>query len=140
MLFRSRFIGAWLRPRMQLPMGFGDATRKRFADEANAGQEITRQQLRDDQQLLARYQAWWFGKRVQFLAAMRNYLRENGVEDAMILFTAASGEPGVPFDTWEPLLVTDDVAGWKQRLSTSANEKDRKVRPISIADVVSTDL
>jgi hypothetical protein len=132
----AHFVGAWLRPRSQLPMGFGDATRARFAKEANDGKEITRQQLIDDPALLKKYETWWFGKRRQFLVAMRDYLRSNGIKDATILYTTAAGEPGVSFHTWDTYLVTNDVEGWKKRLAASDNPADQKVTPISVAEVI----
>lgn len=133
---KANFLGAWLRPRSQLPMSFADATRKRFADEVNNGREVTKQQLREDAALLAKYEAWWYGKRRDFLAAMRDYLRENDVNDAMMLFTACPAEPGVSFPTWDPILVTDDVAKWEQRLRASSIEKEQKTTVLSVADVV----
>lgn len=133
---KAKFVGAWIRPRSQLPMSFSDSTRKRFADEANNGTEITRQQLRNDPKLLASYKAWWFEKRRQFLVAMRDYLRENGVEGAIVLFTAAPGEPGVSFPTWDPIFITDSVETWQKRLSASEDEKDRKTQVLSINDVI----
>jgi hypothetical protein len=134
------FVGAWLRPRSQIPVGFGDATRARFAAEANAAQAVTRQQLRDDPKLLARYMQWWFGKRQQFVVAMRDYLREKGVDEALVLYTTAAGEPGVPFATWSPMMVCDDVPGWQKRLKASSNERDQKTEVLSVDDVVSRDL
>ncbi len=137
---KAAFVGAWLRPRSQLPMGFGDATRKRFAEEANNGQPVTRQQLQDDQQLYERYRQWWLGKRRDFLIACRDYLRESGIDDATIFYTAHPGEPGVPFPTWDPLMVTDDVEGWKQRLAATGYEKDAKIQPLSVREVVEKNL
>lgn len=133
---KAKFVGAWIRPRSQIPMSFADATRKRFADEANDGTEITRQQLRKDPKLLERYKQWWYEKRRQFLVAMRDYLRENGIDDATILFTANPGEPGVSFPTWDPILVTDNAETWKKRLAESSDEKDKKTTVLSIDEVV----
>lgn len=137
---KAKFIGAWMRPRSQIPMGFGDATRKRFAEEANNGVEVTRKQLRDDPELLARYKQWWYEKRRQFLVAMRDYLRENGVEDAIMLYTAHAQEPGVGFVTRDSLMVTDQVDRWQAFLQASPFERDQKLRPVSVQDVVKQDL
>jgi hypothetical protein len=136
----ARFLGAWLRPRAQLPMGFGDVTRKRFADEANNGREITRQQLLEDATLLNRYKEWWFGKRKEFLAAARDYLRENGVEDAMVLFTAVPSEPGVGFPTWDPIMVADKPEPWRKLLGESSDEKEQKMQVWSVQEVVDQNL
>ncbi|CAN5412086.1 hypothetical protein BH10PLA1_BH10PLA1_04750 [soil metagenome] len=137
---KAHFVGAWIRPRSQIPMGFGDATRKRFAEEANDGKAVTRQELIADTNLLGKYKQWWFGKRQQFLVAMRDYLREKGVKDAAMLFTACPSEPGVSFATWQPMMVTDDVPLWKQILADSPEEKDKKTEPVSVQDVVSKGL
>ncbi len=136
----AHFVGAWIRPRSQLPMGFGDSTRARFAKEANNGQAVTRGQLIGDKPLLKKYETWWFGKRRQFLVAMRDYLRSNGIKDATILYTTSPAEPGVSFHTWDGFLVTDDVEGWEKRLAASGNPADKKITPISIADVISKNM
>jgi hypothetical protein len=115
---KAAFAGAWLRPRSQMPIGFGDATRTRFAKEANAGKSVTRAQLIEDRELLNRYYAWWYGKRRQFLVAMRDHLRQSGVDSrATILFTADPSEPGTSFPTFEKQFVTDDLPSWSTRLT-----------------------
>ncbi|MDX9980822.1 MAG: hypothetical protein RBU25_12425 [Lentisphaeria bacterium] len=118
---RARFAGIWLRPRSQLPVGFGDATRQRFAAEANGGREVTREQLREDAALYARYLAWWQGKRREFLVAMRDYLREQGVADAQVIFTGCAAEPGVGFGSWDARFVTDSPAVWSPILAREAH-------------------
>lgn len=133
---QAEFVGAWMRPRSQWPIGFADSTRNRFAAEANNGREITRQQLREDPALLARYTDWWYGKRRDFLAALRDYLRENGLPEAVILFTAHPGEPGVSFPWWEPTLVTDDPAAWAANAEAVHYSADRKLKILSIEEVV----
>ncbi len=109
---KAKFAGLWLRSRGQMPMGFGDATRERFAKEANGDKKITRRNLIDDKALLAKYESWWFGKRREFLEAMQSYLAQNGVQDPMVLFTAVTSEPGVNFADFEKRFVTDDPAFW----------------------------
>ena len=133
---QAEFVGAWMRPRSQWPIGFADSTRNRFAAEANNGREITRQRLREDPALLARYTDWWYGKRRDFLAALRDYLRENGLPEAVILFTAHPGEPGVSFPWWEPTLVTDDPAAWAANAEAVHYSADRKLKILSIEEVV----
>jgi len=51
---KARFAGIWIRPRSQLPVGFGPETLTRFSAEANKGQSVTRAQLGADQALYAR--------------------------------------------------------------------------------------
>lgn len=109
---KAKFTGIWLRPRGQMPMGFGQPTLDRFATEANGGTKITRKSLIDDKALLSKYEGWWFGKRRQFLDAMRSYLVENGIENPLVLFTAISSEPGVNWADFDKRFVTDDPAFW----------------------------
>ena len=138
---KANFVGAWIRNRAQIPMSFADTTRERFAREANSGEAVTRQALIDDKALLAAYYDWWYGKRRDFLAAMCDHLRENGVDDAMLLYTAAGGEPGVSFPTWEPRMVTDDPAFWEPILAEEAHwERDQPIRRLSVDEVVGGDL
>lgn len=135
---KAKFVGVWLRSRGQMPMGFGDATLGRFAVEANGGAKITRKNLIDDKALLTKYESWWFGKRRQFLDAMRAYLVENGVQDPQLLFTAITSEPGVGFGDWENRFVTDDPAFWTPLLKVQNPKPDAKpvvlVTPQQVAE------
>ena len=110
---KAHFAGIWIRPRSQLPVGFGPNTLKRFSDEAKKGAAVTREQLKADPALYARYIAWWDTKRRDFLVAMRDYLREKGVKDAFVLFTGCAGEPGAGFGDFEPRFITDAPDVWK---------------------------
>lgn len=129
---KAEFVGAWLRPRVsQLPIGFADATRRRFAEEANNNVVPTRHQLSDDPELLEKYYDWWYGKRRDFLVAIRDYLRDNGVEGAEVLYTAHHSEPGPSI--WEAgwgnskALVTDYPEKWAERLQGETYENVRVV-------------
>ena len=138
---KAKFVGAWLRPRSQLPIGFGDSTRERFAQEANQGRAVSRKELIDNEDLLKRYYDWWFGKRRDFLTAMRDHLRASGVDpEAVILFTACAGEPGVSFPSWENRFVTDDVAGWTRMLESPQVSQDKEIHPTLIDDVIRGDM
>ncbi len=110
---KARFVGAWLRPRSQLPVGFGDATRARFAAEANGGVSVTRNQLKSNTTLYNSYLAWWHLKRRDFLSAMRDYLRDEGIEEAQVLFTGCAAEPGVGFPDWTSRFVTERPDLWQ---------------------------
>ena len=133
---QAHFEGIWLRPRGQLPMSFADATRERFARDANAGKRISRAELRSDPALLKRYEDWWFSQRREFLIAMRDYLREQGIADAKVLFTAEASEPGTSFPTWEQRVVTDDPEAWRGILAAPEHRRDYKtVVPISTGRV-----
>ena len=127
---RGNFLGAWLRPRVsQLAIGFADATRQRFGQEANNGKTPTRLELQEDAQLLNRYYDWWYGKRKEFLTSIRDYLRQNGINDAKVLYTTVTGETGPSI--WEPgwgaasAFVTDQPDHWKSQLTGEAYEKFR---------------
>ena len=138
---KAEFVGVWLRPRWQLPMSFADATRERFAKEANGGKAVSRDDLKADKALYARYQDWWFGKRRAFLTAMRDYLAQNGIKQPLVLYTAVGSEPGVSFVGWEPRMVTDDPAFWQPILAEPAHAQgDRKITATSLEEVVKKEM
>lgn len=134
---QARFLGVWLRPRGQLPMGFANATRERFAREANGNKAVSRADLIADPALLRRYEAWWFGKRREFLLGIRDYLRQRGLPEALVLYTTEAGEPGPNFPTWEKRIVTDDVEAWREILAAPEQRPENKpVVPIPVERVV----
>ncbi len=134
---KAQFAGVWLRPRWQLPMSFADATRERFAREANGGKGASRADLIADKALLKRYEDWWFGKRREFLLGIRDCLRQQGLPEAVVLYTTEAGEPGPSFATWEKRIVTDDVEAWKTILSAPEQIRDNKpVVPLTVERVV----
>ncbi len=134
---KAGFLGAWLRPRAQMPMSFADATLARFATEANNGNPVTRKDLIGDQKLMAKYYEWWYGKRREFFVAMRDHLRSAGVNpNALILYTATMGEPGPSFPTWDKIFVTDNVARWTELLKDPAVSLGENLQPIDIGDVI----
>ena len=138
---KAEFIGIWLRPRSQLPISFADATRARFAKEANNDKAVSREELKHDKVLLEKYYGWWHGKRREFLIAMRDYLAANGVQKPLVLYTGEPGEPGAGFPTWEPRLVTDDPAFWQPILSRPEHiNKDTKITALPVEDVVRRNL
>ncbi len=138
---KAQFTGIWLRPRSQLPISFSDATRARFAKEANGDKAVTRDELKADKALLARYYGWWFGKRREFLQAMREYLIANGIRDPLVLYTAEASEPGAYFSGWEPRFVTDDIAFWQPILDEPVHSPDqKKTKALTVSEVVKTDL
>lgn len=105
---RANFIGAWLRPRSAaMPISFSDRCLGLFAAETK--REVpTRKQLQADKALYQAYLDWWHGRRHQFFAAIRDYLRKPEVigDRAMLLFTGDPSEPGRLID--ERGIVTDD--------------------------------
>ena len=102
-------------------MGFADATRARFAREANGGQAgHPRRTHRATRRCCGATKSGGSASGGEFLVAMRDYLRTNGVPEAIVLFTADAGEPGVAFPTWEKRLVTDDVEAWQPHSGRAA--------------------
>jgi hypothetical protein len=138
---KARFAGVWMRPRSQLPVSFADATLKRFSTEANGGRSVTRDQIAKDKVLYGRYIDWWGLKRRSFLTAMRDYLRNNGVDDAVVLFTGCPAEPGVSFASWDPVMVTDNPELWADLLKLKRNQtgKNQTIKPITVTTVVRED-
>jgi hypothetical protein len=95
---RAQFAGAWIRNRVSdMPIGFGDATRARFSEQANGGVAITRADLMNDTALYDRYRAWWIGQRRAFFEQVRDYLHREVGEDLAVLYTPYSGESGPNF-------------------------------------------
>lgn len=131
------FAGAWFRPRpSQMPIGFADATLARFAREANAGQSVTRDQLKADKALIERYYTWWFGKRREFLLGMRDHLRSNGLPNADILLTPDASEPGRSLEGPQTV-VTDDVAALSAVFQSPVH---KKLRALGYNQVVSEEM
>ncbi len=126
----ANVAGVWLRSRSQLPMGFGDGTRERFAKEANDGQAVTREQLKADQALYGKYVAWWQLKRRDFFCGVRDYLRGQGLPDAFVMYTGCPGEPGVGWADWEPRFITDTPAAWEDVLQRPEHKMREQVAPI----------
>lgn len=105
---RANFIGAWLRPRSAaMPISFSDRCLGLFASESKRDVP-TRKQLQADKALYQAYLDWWHGRRHQFFAEIRDYLRKPEVigGTAMLLFTGDPSEPGRLID--ERGIVTDD--------------------------------
>jgi len=138
---KADFAGAWLRPRSQLPVSFATDTLKRFSDEANGGQPVNRDLLKKDRGLYDRYVTWWQVKRRDFLVAMRDHLRKHGVNEAVMLFTGAPGEPGVGFGDFEPRMITDKPEAWRPVLKQEAHkpDNDRKWQVLTPSEVARTD-
>ena len=134
---KAKFAGAWIRPRGQMPVSFSDKALGRFSAEAARDNPVTRATLRDDAPLYAEYIEWWGGKRRDFLAAMRDHLRNNGIEDAMVLLTGCPSEPGVAFHSWDPRMVTDRPDLWKPILQRPEHVGDRgPIVPLTVERVV----
>ena len=130
---KANFIGAWLRTRpSHIPISFADAALFKFAVEANDKVVALREDLQNDPELLQKYYDWWFGKRREFLVAMRDYLRAEVNPDALVMFTAIASEP-VPALPGKQL-VTDDAAAWEAALAE--HEDHQGMTPRTLDDVV----
>lgn len=114
---KARFAGALFRTRpASWPVGFGDATRARFAQEANGGAAVSKDQLRKDKALYEKYITWWHRKRRAFVKELGDYLAAEGVTDAQVLFDGEGSEPG-PDYAGQWALVTDSPDFWKKALT-----------------------
>jgi len=122
-------------------MSFADATRKRFEKETKTGRAISRKDLIADKASLKKYYEWWHDKRRQFLAAMRDHLRTNGIKNATMFFTASAAESGVGFPSWDKRIVTDNPGHWQPILNQPEHilEK-RKITPTQIQEVIRKDM
>ena len=128
------FTGAWIRPRpSHMPVSFSDNALAKFAKEQMNGQTVTREQLRAGGELYDRYLAWWQDQRKAFLVALRDHLRSQIGDDALVFFTADASEPGVPLGGEK--LVTDDVPTWTNILDTLGV----KMKPVPLKQVVAED-
>lgn len=129
---KARFLGAWLRTRpSEMPISFADSALLRFAVEANGRQVATREDLQANEALRQRYYDWWFGKRRDFLVAVRDYLRTQGLPEAVVLFTpeASEGGPTLPGRQF----VTDDPEAWQEALQNHEQTRDFTVTPLERA-------
>lgn len=92
---RAKFVGAMFRTRpAAFPISFSEATRSRFGKEALGGKTPSRDELRKDKSLYAKYLDWWYTKRTAFLDACAKFLRAEGLPDAVVLLDGESSEPG----------------------------------------------
>jgi hypothetical protein len=138
---KARFVGAWLRSRSQMPVSFGKGALERFADEVNHGRPVTRKILQADESLYRSYLDWWHLKRRDFLLAMRDYLRQHGVEDAVVLFTGESSEPGVGFADWTPRFVAESPDLWSTILSRPEHQiRDTSRKLLTVDEIERNEL
>ncbi|MBR1609566.1 MAG: hypothetical protein IJ678_08140 [Kiritimatiellae bacterium] len=135
--YEGMFLGAWMRNRQQVPMGFSDRAVARFAaDEADwlvaHGHDpaaVTRLYIHDrlnekqaewvaengkmDDVLASqywrwgcdiynRYREWWYLRRREFFAEMRDYMTTNGIPGARMFYHSCTAEPGEQWDSWWP--------------------------------------
>ncbi len=136
-----KFAGIWLRPRGQIPVSFAPATIKRFVDEANNGESITKKDLQTDTNLYDKYIEWWELKRKEFLVAMRQYLIDKGLADPIVMFTGDASEPGRGFRTGYPTMVSDKQEIWEKVLEQPEHIKnEQSIKVFSEKDVVEKDL
>ena len=109
---KASFVGAWFRTRSSnWPISFTDAALARFGKEAGGGITPTRSQLETDAALIAKYYAWWFGKRRDFLVHIRDHLRLTQ-PDAAVLFTAYIEEALHVPDPSDLATPNDDTPTW----------------------------
>ncbi len=115
-----KFLGAWFRPRpVQMPISFRDENLSLYNEET--GVSVTRDSLKSNKEDLGKYYDWWFKKRAAFIVSLAQYLRENGLPEAVVLLTTDTSEPGAPLPG--NVLVTDDPETWKPLLAKLYKKK-----------------
>ncbi|MBR1609290.1 MAG: hypothetical protein IJ678_06710, partial [Kiritimatiellae bacterium] len=120
----GKFAGAWLRPRPgEWAVGFGDATRARFAEEANGGRAVSKADLRNDRALYERYVAWWGEKRAAFCEAVRKHLEDGGVKGAIAVLDNDDSESGYGL-SGKGGVYTDDRDFWERAGVTDVTDRD----------------
>ncbi|MBQ9726224.1 MAG: four helix bundle suffix domain-containing protein [Kiritimatiellae bacterium] len=122
--YRGVFLGAWFRNRFQLPMGFSDAAIASFNAERGYHTSrtaiyaaLTNEQARIQAaggaadwnckeqwgpQVYKDYRAWWYGKRRDLFATLRDYLTTNGMPQARVFYHGTQAEPGEQWNGWSP--------------------------------------
>lgn len=130
-----RFVGAWFRTRVaQMPVSFADACLARFATDANGGAPVTREQIKGDAALRARYGEWWLRLRRDFFAGIRDYLRTKVGAGQAVLFTPWAAESGPALPGRNTVVVTDDPEPWADGALTGA--RGQTARTARFATVV----
>lgn len=99
---RGNFVGAWIRNRGGMPVGFSDKTIALFNSET--GRNATRAQIYsngsyEETQLYKDYRAWWYGKRRDQFAAVQAYMAANGLPSAKFFYHSCGAEAGRPKGT-----------------------------------------
>ena len=114
---QANFVGAWIRNRGSMPVSFSDAALADFCrDTGRPVGSVTRTSIlatingssAGDKykylfkfgnqywtDLYTEYRNWWYGKRADWLGAMRDLLAQNGVPNAKVFFTGPAGEVGL---------------------------------------------
>lgn len=111
---KDNMLGVWIRPRpAQMAVGFADATRARFAKEANNGVAVSREDLRKNKALYDKYIKWWGRKRAEFLVGMRDYMAQNGIKNPIAIIDGDTSEPGDGMDNQRGI-ITDDPDYWRE--------------------------
>ena len=106
---KGGFAGVLMRPRPgQWAIGFGDATRARFAKEENGGQAVSRADLKNNKALYDKYIAWFGKRRAQFMDDIRAYLEKGGVKNAVAILENDDSETGYPLKDGGSM-TTDDL-------------------------------
>ena len=95
---RGNFLGAWIRTRGGMPVGFSDKTIALFNSDTD--RNVTRAQIWNngayaDTQLYKAYREWWYGKRRNLLAAVQSHLESGGLPGAKLFYHSTAGEDGI---------------------------------------------
>ncbi len=117
---KGGFLGVLMRPRPgQWAIGFGDATRARFAKEENGGQAVSRADLKNNKALYDKYIAWFGKRRAKFMDDIRKYLEDGGVKNAVAILENDDSETGYPLKDGGSM-TTDDLPFCQAKLPDKA--------------------
>ena len=99
---RGHFVGAWIRNRGGMPVGFSDKTIALFNSETH--RNVTRAEIYNsgayaNTSLYKAYRAWWYAKRRDQFAAVQAYMAANGLPDAKFFYHSCGSEGGRPAGT-----------------------------------------
>jgi len=99
---RGHFVGAWIRNRGGMPVGFSDRTIALF--NAETGRNVTRAQLWNggsyqNTALYKAYRAWWYAKRCDQFAAVQAHMAAGGLPGAKLFYHSCGSEGGRPAGT-----------------------------------------
>jgi len=122
--FRDQFriAGVWLRTRTGAwPVSYTDAAIARFAADANGNWPPPRADFAKDADLRGRYEAWYLGKRSEFLIGLRDDLRR-GYSKAELFVTPWGDDAGPGLSERKRLVVTDVPADFQGNLQGPSGE------------------
>ncbi|QQE10334.1 hypothetical protein JD969_12565 [Planctomycetota bacterium] len=135
----EQFLGAWIRARpAQIPVSFSKDALARFGKETEQPRKVRKSTLKNKKSMLPAYYDWWNLKRKEFNGALRDTMREAGIEDAIVIYTSDGNEPGRNLARKNKSLVVDNKGDWASILKGEGHHQWTDV--LMVDDVISKDL